>query len=314
MRILTLDIGGSSVKSGVYDTEKKTIIKDKTCAVIPIKQRTIASLESSVLKAVSYNIKNNSDIRHLGISTTGSVSTDSVVVKAGHFDGYENYSWENYLSVAGFNFDTVHVENDGRASAWAEFSALNDDDCSTVHLVLGTGIGSSSIVNGKLVRGDFGRAGYLGHIIVSEEKTIICSCGRTGCIETIASAPGITAIYKQLSGDDEADFVKFRTAYNNADNYAVDTVKQVGSTLGEIAAIAMNILNPTQITIGGGVALAFEAAGENSKVDWFLNSLRQTVSRRAHRRVVNDTEIKYGCFGNDGGMIGAALLLKKALA
>ena len=68
----------------------------------------------------------------------------------------------------------------------------------SITITLGTGIGSGIVVDGKLVHGHTGNAGELGHsIIVPNGRP--CSCGRSGCIETYASARGICQNYVEAA-------------------------------------------------------------------------------------------------------------------
>ncbi|MCI4170907.1 ROK family protein, partial [Bacillus spizizenii] len=64
-------------------------------------------------------------------------------------------------------------------------------------VTLGTGVGGSIIANGEIVHGINGAGGEIGHICRIPEGGAPCNCGKTGCIETIASATGIVRIAKE---------------------------------------------------------------------------------------------------------------------
>ncbi|MFA7746351.1 ROK family protein, partial [Salinicoccus roseus] len=63
-------------------------------------------------------------------------------------------------------------------------------------VTLGTGVGGGIIVNGEVVQGETGAGGEIGHICAVPFQGAPCNCGRTGCIETIASATGIVRLAK----------------------------------------------------------------------------------------------------------------------
>ena len=69
-------------------------------------------------------------------------------------------------------------------------------------MTLGTGVGGGVIANGEIVHGVSGAAGEIGHITVVTENAFPCNCGKSGCLETVASATGIVRVamqkYKRL--------------------------------------------------------------------------------------------------------------------
>ena len=84
------------------------------------------------------------------------------------------------------------IENDANCAALGEMwngagKGTNDLVCVT----LGTGVGGGVIANGNIVRGINGAAGEIGHITSIPFGGAPCNCGKSGCLETIASATGI---------------------------------------------------------------------------------------------------------------------------
>ena len=69
-------------------------------------------------------------------------------------------------------------------------------------MTLGTGVGGGVIANGEIVHGVSGVTGEIGHITVVTENAFPCNCGKSGCLETVASATGIVRVamqkYKRL--------------------------------------------------------------------------------------------------------------------
>ncbi len=110
---------------------------------------------------------------------------------------------------------------------------------------LGTGIGNAIRLNGKIITGEHGYAAELGHIpIIGNDK--LCSCGKTGCAETIISGKALTEIFEKeglVSNFDEL-FV------NNLDH---PKIKEFIDNFIAVMAIEINILDITTIIIGGGV-------------------------------------------------------------
>ncbi|MFP3471412.1 ROK family protein, partial [Micrococcus sp. SIMBA_144] len=63
-----------------------------------------------------------------------------------------------------------------------------------VCVTLGTGVGGGVITNGNIVHGVKGAGGEIGHITVVPEGGFQCNCGKTGCLETVASATGVVRL------------------------------------------------------------------------------------------------------------------------
>ena len=71
-------------------------------------------------------------------------------------------------------------------------------------MTLGTGVGGGVIANGEIVHGVSGAAGEIGHITVVTENAFPCNCGKSGCLETVASATGIVRVAMQKYKTDKS--------------------------------------------------------------------------------------------------------------
>ncbi|MEU8664000.1 ROK family protein, partial [Actinoplanes philippinensis] len=99
------------------------------------------------------------------------------------WDGFSVRSWfrDHYDAP-------VWVDNDVNLMALGEWTAGKPRDGRDMLFVkAGTGIGAGLIVRGRVLRGDRGAAGDIGHVHVSDDPAQICRCGRTGCLEAVAS-------------------------------------------------------------------------------------------------------------------------------
>lgn len=63
---------------------------------------------------------------------------------------------------------------------------------------VGRGVGAGLLIDGRLVRGSGFAAGEIGHVVVGTDGGAVCTCGRTGCLETWLSVPSVR---RQLAGD-----------------------------------------------------------------------------------------------------------------
>lgn len=310
--VYALDIGGSSVKSCLVHVkgDQVAILERYGSARLPSRQ--FSDVEQIVVQAVGQVLSATPTLSAVGISTTGSVDSSGIVVSAGHFQGYVNVSWNKLLRRDFPRLERVVAVNDGRASTWAEYCANISKISSHIHAVVGTGVGGGIVYKGDLMQGDSGQAGYIGHIKITLDQTALCSCGKMGCVETLASGP---AIVRHFNADPSGPNDDYATAFDTVcelarkgDMTARAAFSRAGYFLGMGLGNAMNVLNPSQVTVGGGVILASESIDTLGDGGPYLRSVADGIQAAAHKRVAAAATLRQSVHGNDGGMVGAALL------
>jgi glucokinase len=169
---------------------------------------------------------------------------------------------------------------------------------SLVLLTIGTGVGSGIILNGKIWEGACGFAGELGHAVVNPNGEP-CKCGSQGCLETEVSAPKIVKNYQAYSLNREnitAEEVSLKA--KNGDRVAQKAFAEAGRYLGIGLGIAINLLNPEKILLGGGVMKGGE---------FLLKSAIDEAAKRSFQGSFRCCSIERATLGNKAGFIGAAL-------
>jgi glucokinase len=204
---------------------------------------------------------------------------------------------------------TVIVENDANAWALGEYwrgAARGRKD--VVLLTLGTGVGGGLIIGGRLVHGRSGMAGELGHITVDANGTR-CDCGAYGCLETYASASGLSNMLQQrlhlkeaglpekYLHDGEFSAHRMTTEARADDRVAIEIFETAGHYLGVAVASFINIFNPEMVVLGGGVAGALSL---------MRGPMMRAIKARAFRAAVAQTRIVRAALGPKGGVVGAA--------
>lgn len=119
-------------------------------------------------------------------------------------------------------------------------------------VALGTGLGAALVLGGEPYHGATGWGGELGHVVVDPAGPV-CPCGKRGCLETIMSASALALRYKTSTGRDcSARAVTELAAAGDPDARAVwDTAVQA---LGTVVAGAVEMLAPSLVVVGGGLA------------------------------------------------------------
>jgi glucokinase len=121
-------------------------------------------------------------------------------------------------------------------------------------LTLGTGVGGAAIVDGKLLRGNIGRAGHLGHCSLNPEG-LRDICGTPGSLEL---AMGNCTILERSRGQFQTTH-ELVTAYLAGDPFAASVWLKSVNDLGAAICSFINILDPEAIIIGGGIARSGKA-------------------------------------------------------
>jgi len=309
MFVYSFDIGGSSIKHGIIEIEGKEASIESRGETVTLTNNDFANLKSEILRIINNVTNLQYNIDTIGISTTGSVDPFGIVINAGHFAGYSNISWNAIIKERHENIKIVNIINDGRAAAWGEYFSSGLGNKSHVHVAVGTGVGGGIIFSNEILLGDRGFSGYIGHMKVTLEDTIRCSCGRKGCVETLASAPAVTNFYqKRTSSIQPRSFNEIVELATAGDFIAVQAIMEAGYWLGIGIGNVLNILNPSLVTVGGGVPLAASRLTALNQGDLYFSSILKGAEQSAHKRVFANSDIKLAILGNDAGLIGAACL------
>lgn len=208
----------------------------------------------------------------------------------------------------------VFVENDSRGMAYGEYvCGVARDEGTILFLNVGWGLGMGIILDGQLFYGKSGFSGEVGHFPLLDNNRI-CHCGKKGCTETGASGRALHRIFTEKLKDGQTSCLseKFRTTGNvsledileairEEDVTAIESVEEVGATLGRAIAGLINIFNPDLVIIGGRLSAAEK---------YLMPPLNSTVNKLTLTLVNNDTTIKVSKLGKQAGAVGASLLSK----
>ncbi len=256
------------------------------------------------------------DFLGVGMGSPGVVDSE-----AGTVIGAYNLNWktlqlvkEQFESALGLPF---FIDNDANVAALGEqWVGAGNNNPNVVFMTLGTGVGGGVIAAGNLIRGVKGAGGELGHITVDFDEPFACTCGKKGCLETVASATGIVNLSRryadQYAGDaklkqmiDDGQDVTAKDVFDLAkegDDLALIVYRHFSEYLGVACANIAAVLNPAYIVLGGGVS----AAGE-----FLLDGVRKVFAENSFPQIKESTQIVLATRGNDAGVLGAASLVLK---
>ena len=318
-KILGIDLGGTSVKLAIISAsgeiqEKWTIGTN----ILEDGKHIVPSIIQSVQEHLERYGLTKDDFLGIGMGSPGKVDADN-----GTVIGAYNLNWRElqhvrdaFESALGMPF---FIDNDANVAALGEqWKGAGHGGRDVVMFTLGTGVGGGIVANGQLVRGAQGAAGEVGHLTVEIERGFQCTCGKKGCLETVASATGILnlarAFAEEYAGDspikqkiDNGDDLNAKHIFDEAregDFFATEIVNKFAQYLGLACSHIANSLNPSAIVIGGGVS----AAGA-----FLLEKVQAYFKEYTFPQVRDTTQIVLAELGNDAGVIGAAQLVKLQL-
>ncbi|MEX6688269.1 ROK family protein [Danxiaibacter flavus] len=206
----------------------------------------------------------------------------------------------------------VFIDNDSSLIALAELrfgAARNKRNAMVINI--GWGIGLGLILNAGLFRGNNGFAGEFSHIpLFSNGK--ICSCGKTGCLETEASLAvvaekaeaglntGKISILKKIPENYEQASDAIINAATRGDKFSIELLSEAGYNIGRGAAILIHILNPEVIILSG--------RGSSAGKVWQA-PVQQAINEHCIPRLADKTFIEISSLGHQAELIGAAALV-----
>ena len=292
MKIAVLDVGGTAIKSGIWDGRKLTFCgEDKT----ETKKGGEGVLQC--MKEILHRL-HAEEADAIGISPAGDVNADTGTIH------YANQNIPGYMGteigkVLEEEFKVpVAVENDVNAAALGEYmeGAGKGTNC-FLCLTYGTGMGGGIVINGEVLEGKNWAAANFGGILIHPEKRIP-GVQLSGCYETYASTTAlvrsVTKVDPQLDNGRKIFEAIERSEIKEAVDHWIDEI-----TYGLISLI--HIFDPDKIALGGGIMAQ--------------KYVYEEVRRKTTERVENnfrDIQLVPAELGNSAGMMGAAYRAKEA--
>ncbi len=266
--VLAIDIGGTFTKLGLVDQEGHILNSNvlNTRANLPFSEFKEKLAEE--IQQLIATLRSPKAILAIGI---GAPNAD---YKSGQMKYPPNFNWGECVpvrqAVVAILNRPVFMTNDANAAALGElyFGAAQGLKHFVV-LTLGTGLGSGIITDGKLLYGQNGMAGELGHVNVVPGGRQ-CNCGLKGCLETYASVTGIKrTVFELLSESNESSVLRdysfkkltgivISEAAHKDDKIALEAFERTASVLGSKMADTVAHLEPEAFILTGGLSQAGE--------------------------------------------------------
>lgn len=288
MKIAVLDIGGTSIKAGLFKNGSLDNIREY--------DTNAANGGTYVMERVKAVLYEYGKVDAIGISTAGQVDSKQGVIRYANSNipGYTGMKVKEILE-AEFHVP-VEVENDVNAATIGEaYYGAGIGFKNFICLTYGTGVGGAIVIDRNIYRGSTFSAGEMGAMVMHPEDRSVKQDMYSGCYEKYASTTAL--VHKVMAFDKSlTDGRKIFESLHRAD------VKQaVDEWIDEIVlglTSLIHIFNPECVILGGGVMLQ-EYACESVK-ERVLDNIMES-----YRHVM----IIPAALGNKAGMFGAAQMV-----
>jgi glucokinase len=276
---LALDVGGTKLAAGVVASDGRVLAR----AVCPTPPKADAEALLAAVRGVLAEVRAGApspvEMAVCGVGCGGPMTAGGERVSPLNIPGWRGFPLRASLrELTGL---PVFVDNDAKALAlgegWVGTAAGIRD---FIAMVVSTGVGGGIVLDGRLLDGEAGNAGHIGHVIVEPEGRA-CACGGRGCLEAEASGTAIAAI----TGRPPADA-------------GPDVVERTGRLVGRAVASVANLLDLRLAVVAGSVALGFGAP--------FFAAAQAELDRSARLEFSRGTRIVPSALGADAPVVGAA--------
>ena len=265
--VIGIDIGGTGTKFGIVDRDGNVLFSSEISTKKHATVETFINELHDALFVLIQKAGGSGRIKGIGVGApNGNYYTGTI-------EYAPNLSWKGIIPLAKMMENKFHLPttltNDANAAAIGEMTygaAKGMKDF--IMITLGTGVGSGIVANGQLIYGHDGFAGELGHTIVIPDGRLHSGTGKSGSLESYASATGVryTALeFLEKSKEksllrgippEEMDSKKVYEAAIRADKLAKDVYEFTGKILGLALANAVMFSSPEAIILFGGLTKA----------------------------------------------------------
>ena len=282
-----VDLGGTNIKIVVISNDGH-VLEYLTCDT--------ADAQGSWAQTIKENIdlvqkQRGQSPCHIGLAAPGLAAKDgrSIAYMQGRLEGLQGLVWQDFLESPA----PVVVLNDAHAALLGEvWRGAAKGYGNAILLTLGTGVGGAVLVDGRLIKGQIGRAGHLGHVTVNSD-------GGPDIVNTPGSLEQMIGNYNiaERSGGRFTSTRSLVEAHLRGDNEA--TMIWLRSIHHLAAAIAsfINAFDPEIVIVGGGIAKAGSA---------LFDPLLKELDRFEWRPLGHAVQVIPAALGEKAGAIGAA--------
>jgi fructokinase len=291
-----IDVGGTKIEGAAIDVSGAVRVR-RRIATPPGDYRGTITAIASIVAGIEQDLGIGASV---GVGIPGAVSPATGLVKNANSAWLIGRPMQRDLEAALAR--PVRLANDANCFALSEATDGAAANAETVFgVILGTGVGGGIALGGRLLVGADAIAGEWGHNPLpwptpDEVPGPPCWCGRSGCIETFLSGPGLAADHRRHTGQSLGAPEIVRAAETGDPGCCVTLTRYIDRLARGLASV-VNLIDPDAIVLGGGLSA--------------IRALYDEVPQRWSRYVFSDrvvTRLLAPAHGDSSGVRGAAWL------
>jgi glycyl-radical enzyme activating protein/glucokinase-like ROK family protein len=310
--VIGVDLGGTKIEIGLISPENRVIARVRIPTNPGLGPQSVVERIAREVEILSANRPQGAHIAALGLCAPGPVDNAAgTLLDPPNLAGLHYAPLQQMLSTRlGI---PVEIDHDAKAACLGEFHyGAGRGERSMTFVIAGTGVGSATIVNGQMLRGQNNTAGEIGHVPLDRDGDL-CSCGSRGCVETFIAGPWLARRYQRkaqaahskpsadAAGMSAVEVVDLALA---GDELARQVMEEAGGALGAAVATLAMVLDVDLFVVGGSVVKAG---------DLLLEPARRAVPRHCYRSVGCGVRIVATEIGEDGHLLGCGWMARHAL-
>lgn len=306
--VLAVELGGTGLTAGLVDLSGRLLLQRTRRLPFPAPPSLVLKRADETFRGLLDAVDQRGPLRGIGVGALGPVSPDGRAMDISINKGWGDFPIGDWF-VERYGVP-VWVDNEVNMMAVGESRSRTDAaGQDLLYVKVSTGIGAGLISGGTLFRGTSGVAGELGHMTIPGARSLVCWCGNSGCVTTLASGraiAGFGAVARNLGHSPYLDGLSARqvrdihvvAGAHAGDKACVKIMGRAGEALGLAIAGATNLMNPAAIVIGGRIG---GLAG-----DLLTQPVRRAVEAHAFHRATESMTINSSENAYTAGIFGAA--------
>lgn len=291
-----VDLGGTKIEGIALDGAGKLLASRR----VATPRGDYHAILRAIAEVISYLERETGQRGSLGVGTPGAISPASGLLR--NSNSTELNGQPVQADLESLLRREIRIANDANCFALSEaVDGAAAGAAGVFGVIIGTGVGGGVVLNGHVWNGHNAIGGEWGHNPLpwprdDERPGLDCYCGRSGCIETFLSGPGLARDYAALAGK-QLTGPQIVALSENKDAVAETVLLRYEQRLARALAHIINILDPDVIVLGGGLS-NLQRLYRNVPVLWGAYIFSDVVS----------TQLLPPKYGDASGVRGAAWL------
>lgn len=295
--VCAVDLGSHHATFGLVDLAGRLIaVRNENMDIADGPERILTWIAEVAATMVGEHGQAGQSLRGFGIGLPGPVDSSGLMVSPSRMPGWNGVDVAALMtSLSGL---PTAIDNDANLMALGEHVSLRDVVQHFVFVKAGSSIGCGVVASGELYHGFHGMAGDISHVTVPGAPPVLCSCGRTGCLDAVAGGAAIVQALRDagVAVDDTAEVLALA---RDAHPLATQMLREAGTRVGGVLATIMNFFNPQRLVLGGILGEA----------EAFVAGVRSTIYFECLPMVTDNLDIAVSVAKDRAGILGAARLV-----